>query len=350
MIDEANGEADPVLSNLKITLAHRELARRLREVTGEDAGVNFHSWAVWGSKKAGVTVRQEDLEDALANATKVSGAVGAVLGMLAAAVTTVSLALATLASGTGIALLLVGATLGAVVGALVGRAIARYSRREASRQVLEGNRLVLDDIGRQTARFVENFAPGEPIDDDALQTFLLGMDPRSAERGGQALLKQAFTHYAEATRLKDPRRKQQAVYFANLLAILNEHIKLQPYIAGSMPFIVRRCVTERMLTFDIGPLALAVAEDVPSLDDHVYPPSLVELIDPDLQDFLGTWDRSQGSPVGSRASDWSQIGDRMGYIVHLFRCFHVDDAVDAAPYDAEQVRAIEAGRVPAGPL
>jgi hypothetical protein len=30
-------------------------------VTGTDAGANFHSWAVWGSKKARVIVRQEDL-------------------------------------------------------------------------------------------------------------------------------------------------------------------------------------------------------------------------------------------------------------------------------------------------
>ena len=43
LIDRANGEQDPVLCNLRITLAHRLLAGRLREVTGVDAGANFHS-------------------------------------------------------------------------------------------------------------------------------------------------------------------------------------------------------------------------------------------------------------------------------------------------------------------
>ena len=48
----------------------------LQAVTGPDAGANFHTWAVWGSRKAGVTIRQEDLGEALKNATVVSGIVG----------------------------------------------------------------------------------------------------------------------------------------------------------------------------------------------------------------------------------------------------------------------------------
>ena len=63
MIDSANDEPNPTLCNLKITLAHKELAQRLSEVTGHDAGANFHTWAVWGSKKAGVTIREEDLDE-----------------------------------------------------------------------------------------------------------------------------------------------------------------------------------------------------------------------------------------------------------------------------------------------
>lgn len=349
LIDQANREPDPILCNLKITLAHRELARRLRAVTGEDAGANFHSWAVWGSKKAGVTIRQEDLDDALKNATQVSGSVGLIIGIAAAAATTVTANLAPLTTPAGLGLIALGGLLGAICGATVGRTIARYSRRTAARLVLEGNRLVLDDIGRQTAAFVQAFPPQVPIDAAALEALLDGMKPGPAEQGGQDLLRNAFRLYARAAELKDPSAKHQAVYHANLLAILNEHIKLQPYIAGSMPFIVRRCVTERMLTFDIGPLALAVSHDVPSLDDHHYPLTLVDLTDDDLRAFLtgpSGWDRTGGTPLGSRAGDWTRLADRMGYIVHLFRCFHLDPAVHAPPYEAHEVDAMTANAPP----
>src|SRR5262245_53570959 len=165
-IDAANGEPDAVLCNLRITLEHRELSALLQRVTGADAGANFHSWAVWGSKKAGVTVRQEDLDGALRDASRVAGIVGAVVGLgcaaLAGSLFFPSASAVVFALG-----ILLGGVLGALCGSATGRAIARWSRREASRLVLEGNRLVLDDIGRQTARFCAAFPPGERISDEA---------------------------------------------------------------------------------------------------------------------------------------------------------------------------------------
>lgn len=355
-IEEALGEPDPVLCNLRITLAHGALAQALREITGLQAGANFHSWAVWGSKKAGVTIRQEDLERALRDATVVSGLVGAVVGVGAAAVTVAAAGWAPLASPAGAALLALGGLLGTFCGALAGRAIARHSRREAARLVLEGNRLVLDDIGRVTARFVETFPPGRPPTPEALDRFLDTLRPGPAPDGGQDLLRQAFRRYAEASTASDPARIHEAVYHGNLLAILHEHRKLQPFIRGSMPRVVRRCVTKRMLTFDIGSRALSVGDDVPSLDGVPVPPTLARLADPALLGFLEGgrdepgWDRSGPDGRGSRARDWSRIEDRMGYIVHLFRRFHLDDAVHAAPYDAVRTAAIRAGQIPAGPL
>src|SRR5689334_4479038 len=79
-IAAAVGESDAALSNRKITLVHYRLSKILQAVTGADAGANFHTWAVWGSRKAGVTIRQEDLGKALRDATVVSGAVGFVVG------------------------------------------------------------------------------------------------------------------------------------------------------------------------------------------------------------------------------------------------------------------------------
>jgi hypothetical protein len=352
VIDAANAEPDPVLCNLRITLAHRMLSGLLQEITGADAGANFHSWAVWGSKKAGVTVRQEDLEGALRNAGRVAGVVGSMVGVACALLLT--RAVLPGASGAAWASLgLLGAALGAACGALAGRAIARWSRAEASRLVLAGNRLVLDDIGRQTARFYATFQDRLPITADALAGFLDGLAPGPPERGGQDLLRSAFTQYARAANAKDPREKQQAAYYANCLAILNEHVKLQPYIRKSMPFIVRRCVTQRMLKFEIGPLSLSVSEDVPPLQGIACPPTLGEPLDPDLREFLDGprgWDRRAETLADSGARDWTRIEDRMAYIVNLFRCFHLDGSTLVPPYDDAQMRAIEAGCVPSGRL
>jgi len=42
------------------------------------------SWAVWGSRKAGVTIRQEDLDSAIRDAFVVAGGVGVATGVAAA--------------------------------------------------------------------------------------------------------------------------------------------------------------------------------------------------------------------------------------------------------------------------
>src|SRR5262249_55559817 len=81
-IRDAIDTKDPSLSNRKITIVHYGLSQVLHDVIGPDAGANFHTWAVWGSRKAGVTIRQEDLGDALRNATVVAGIVGLMVGLI----------------------------------------------------------------------------------------------------------------------------------------------------------------------------------------------------------------------------------------------------------------------------
>jgi hypothetical protein len=58
LIEEAIQEPDRALSNLKVTQAHHLLSHALRDVVGAEGGANFHTWAVWGSRKAGVTIRE----------------------------------------------------------------------------------------------------------------------------------------------------------------------------------------------------------------------------------------------------------------------------------------------------
>src|SRR5688572_25006882 len=48
--------------------------------------------------------------------------------------------------------------------------------------------------------------------------------------------------------------------------------------------------------------------------------------------------------------DWADLPQRMHYIFHLFRAFHERPVLFDAPFSAEQVEALRAGRIPAGRL
>lgn len=342
-ISQAIAEPDPMLSNLKVTRVHYLLGQALSHVIGEETGANFHSWAVWGSRKAGATVRQEDLDSALLHARVVAGAVGLVVG------TALALVIVTVANWAGW-LVGLGAVLGVVCGTGAGDLLARRSRRAAARQILVGNRIVLGDIGRVSAQYIEAFAADREPHPERLAAFLATLRPGSTESGGQDLLRRAFEYYDFARISSDLRLRHEAAYFANCLVVLHEHIRLQPHIVSAMPFIVRKCVTERQMTFDIGAHQLAVSHDVPPIGAAPFPETLSALTDPALLDFLhGTegWAVSKDRLENTRASDWTKIQERMGYIVQLFRTRHTDLEVCSSPYATEELEGIRLGVSPA---
>jgi hypothetical protein len=330
-IAEVINTSDPSLCNRAITLVHYKLSQVLQSVTGTDAGANFHTWAVWGSRKAGVTIRQEDLGEALRNATVVAGIVGLIVGLL---VSWVSIVLWLRALPWTIISL--SAMVGMCCGALAGRSLATYSRREAARLILEGNRIVLEDIGKQTARFVAVFHDQDKADANLLDAFLAELRTGSTASGGQELLRQAFTQYYTARYAGDLKQKHEAAYFANCLAVLHEHIRLEPYIRKSMPFIIRKCATKRLMQFDVGTVSLKVSEEVPALRGLAFPDSLQDLSSRDLSDFLNGENGWGGDPGIAPARDWTNIRDRMRYIVQLFRVMHLEQSVFSEPYSAAE--------------
>ena len=328
-------EPDPVLANLKITRCHYLLAQALEQVLGPAAGANFHSWAVWGSRKAGVTIRQEDLDQARRDGTVVGSIVGSLVGL-----------------GCGWLLSFpfvwqpAAALLGAVCGATTGRFIIRRSRRVSARLILAGNRTVLEDIGLESARFVGLLQRGTPPGPAEIQAFLATLQPAPSSRHN--LLRQAFSHYYQACQTADAAQKQEATYLGNCFAVWHEHVRLEPYIQGAMPLIIRRCVTQRLLQFDIGPTRLAVAQDVPAgatLPLTTPTPALA------LLETVGGSSVATAPPAtGTAAHDWTQIQQRMRYVFALFRAFHTDAPVRTAPYSLGQLAAIHAGQYPNGNL
>ena len=165
------------------------------------------------------------------------------------------------------------------------------------------------------------------------------------------MLRRAFEQYYRVALADESAEKQQATYFANCLAILHEHVRLQPYIGGSLPWIVRRRVTWRLMRYDVGPLRLAVGDDAPRLDGLDYPVPLRKFTDPRLVEFLRGprgMDPGGAGLAGTAARDWTRLGERMRFVVNLFRALH-PDAFTARNTDAHFEQVLT-GQVPAGPL
>jgi hypothetical protein len=262
-------------------------------VLGPGSGANFHTWAVWGSKTAGRTIRREDVS-------------------------------------------------------MLPRWMAGRFVDQAASQIFGGNATVLEDIGRQSARFLATVHDG-----GGLEEFLAGLRPGPARSGGQDLLRGAYRHYRDASREADRDRRDELMLCANLLAILHEHQRLEPYIDAAVPRPLRGFVTKRLLSFSVGAEAMKVSIDVPTRGPTPFPETLMTIEDPELHSLLdgpGGWDRTPDTPAGSAAGDWTKLSDRMNFIVDLFRSRQADPNLLTPPYSPAQRETILAGRVPPGPL
>lgn len=250
-ISDACAEPNPARSNELITRLHYQFSEPLADRLGREGGPNFHSWAVWGSRKAGVTIRQEDLDNAIGNATVTAGIVGGVIG----AVTGI-FAGHWLGFGPHYFTAAFGAAIGVLTGSWTGRQIAIWSREKAAKLMLQGNQIVLQDIGEQSARFLELLEKGATS--DARKSFFAGLRPGPSERQGQDRLATAFRSYLTAFDSDAADVKRVAMIVGNCEIVYHEHIRLEPYIRGAMPFIVRRCATQRLMTYEIRHKVLTV--------------------------------------------------------------------------------------------
>jgi hypothetical protein len=283
-----------------ITSVHYLLSEALADRLGREGGPNFHTWAVWGSRKAGVTIRQEDLDSAIRNATVTAGLVGSVVGAATGILTGRLLRL-----GSNLVTASVGTGLGMIAGGCTGRLIAIWSREQAAKLVLEGNRTVLADIGEQSARFLELLESRAPS--DGRRAFFAGLRLGPSEEHGQDRLAFAFRSYLTAFDSTDLQTKREAMIAGNCEIVYHEHIRLEPYIRGAMPFIIRRCATQRLMAYEIGDKILRVGEDVP------------------------------GIQTPNAAKDWTKIEERMRYVFGLFRQMHGAPEVFSLPFgDSER--------------
>ena len=352
---------DPVLRNLWITLAYHDLAVAMTRIAGV-RNVSWVAFATWASKTAGVSIRKEQLSDLLRDHLAESDEWAHVTGELR---------------------LLEHALddLDAVVARVFDRSIDRMSA-----VIAEGNRTVFEELGPIFARIAA-------LDDGArtpgaLEAFLASV--RAIDRvDGDATerLRQAFRIYHLVWQGGDgapPRTATQQVLLANGLIGLTEQIRLQPAIRGALDAVIevglgdavapllrrfvprrlldllehelervwRRAVTRHLLTLRTPDGLLDLSEDVPLLapPDRRFPDDLAAAVDPGLVGFLLQHDRTNGLGQPSGARDWASLKDRMNYIVNLFRSRQQRSPLLLPPFDEDQIKAMQEGRVPAPPI
>jgi len=367
--------ANPVIRNLEITNCYSRLSAAF--ATGSGGGANWCTYATWASRQAGRTIRGEDL-------------------------------LAELGSrlGKGRWLLHPIATLwhrllrrglfqpGTRLARLTAELHTPFDAFErASESVARGNLKVFHEIGLEFARYLHDCPVDGPADPDGFLRFrdrLLPGDPPD----GQRYLGEAFALYERRRLERDAKVSMELAVLANLKIGFHEQTRLQPEIRKALdaayttqedlgrrslealfPAATRwRRVVLRPAAALVGVFArgaqraasrlarelitdsfmtLSLPGRVLTLGTHLaepYPDALREPANAELIELLHRFEPAPPAPDDCGARDWSDLHQRMHYIVHLFRAFHMREDLSRPPFTPEQVESFGKGVVPGGEL
>jgi hypothetical protein len=110
--------------------------------------------------------------------------------------------------------------------------------------------------------------------------------------------------------------------------------------------MVREIITRSLMVMSLPGRMLALGTHL----DEPFPPALAELGDAELIALVSRFEPVPSTRDDSGARDWSEFDQRMHYIAHLFRAFHLHEELLGPPFTAVQVEAFTAGRVPDGVL
>ena len=100
-------------------------------------------------------------------------------------------------------------------------------------------------------------------------------------------------------------------------------------------------------------MVLSLPGRVLALGTHLgdtYPEPLREPADAELIELLARFEPAPPAPDQCGARDWSDLHQRMHYIVHLFCAFHLSEELSRPPFTPEQVAGFSSGKVPDGEL
>jgi hypothetical protein len=363
-----------VIRNLEITQSYAELSEAMRARTGDAA--NWCTFATWASRQAGGTIRGEDLVDRLDRRLRLPEDGVSPLR---------SLTRRLLRKG----LFEPETRLGRVVAA-IHTPFDAFER--ASDAVGRGNQKVFAEIGREFARFLGTVPPTAGPESDAFRAFAAGLRPGQPPEG-QDYLREAFAHYQQ------PQDETAGVrtgwmLLANLKIGLHEQTRLQPLIAeavdaplttvadlggrvlrvllpralvwpgavrvplvwatGAVAWpvwtaatrITREVVTEVMMVLTLPGAVLSLGRNL----DAPVPAVFAGAPHPALDAFVRQHDPCAPGVGDCAAHDWTELPQRMHYILHLFRAYAAEPSLFSSPFTAGQVTAFRDGTVPDGRL
>jgi hypothetical protein len=366
--------ANPVLRNLEITHCYSRLAAAFAARSG--GGANWCTYATWASRQAGRTIRGEDLLEHLGRRL---GERRWLLHPFA------SLWRALLRRG-----LFQRDTR---IGRFTAELHTPFDAFErASHAVARGNLQVFEEIGLEFARYLET-CPADAADDSAFERFSAGLRPGDPP-DGQRYLRQAFGRYERLRVEREPRTRAQLTVVANLEIGLHEQTRLQrailealdagyathkdlgrrtlvalfPSTARWWPVVrrpaaalvgavaarvqraasrlAREVITDSFMVLSLPGRVLALGAHLPD----EYPEELRPPTDAELADLLARFEPAPPAADDCGARDWSDLDQRMHYIVHLFCAFHRREELAGPPFTAAQVASFSRGVVPAGEL
>ena len=373
--------ADPVMRNLQITQCYHELGLALAERTG--GGANWCAFATWASKQAGQTIRKEDLGRTLT----------LMLGSEAAAQEALQ-ELMEAARWLGARL-----KIEALMAVLWKAYDPQAAFERASEAVGRGNLKVFAEIGRAFARFNAQFLEDPAYDAGKIASFCEELLPGEPPEG-QRYLRQAFEHYYRALFEVVEKPRTELLLLANLEIGFHEQTRLQPEInealaapvvapetfarnllkalhpgwgvlndliwgvirlfgrltrldsaiAAFLEILKREAqymTTETMMTITLPPhQRLRLGDDLKA----GFPPALQHIANSDLKMLLVQIDPTPDSTAESGANYWGELADRLHFIVDMFRCYQMDEALYEAPFLPGQTAALKEGRLPVGDL
>jgi hypothetical protein len=366
---------NPVVRNLEITYCYSRLSAALG--ASADDGANWCTFATWASRQAGRTIRGEDL-----------------IGHLE------------LKLGEGRWLLHPIATAwrrllrrglfqpDTRIGRLTAVLHTPFDAIErASDCVARGNLKVFEEIGLEFARYLHACPRTEPHDPARFEAFIDQLRP-SDPPDGQRYLRQAFGRYELLRAEHDPKARAELAVCANLEIGLHEQTRLQPEISAALDAasdttedlgrrtlvalfpstarwwpvarrpaaavsglvagsaqrasnrLAREVITDSFMVLSLPDRVLALGTHLPD----PYPDALRDPTDPDLIELLARFEPVPPAQDDCGAREWSELDQRMHYIAHLFRAFHLRGALSTEPFTSAQVNAFSRGEVPEGDL
>jgi hypothetical protein len=362
-VGEIAGMADPVLRNLWITQRYHEFAVALRDAgCGDDA--TWCAFAVWASKTAGATIRGEVLPGRAKDLLKDDSTQDALQQ-----------------TNHGLA----GRAMQKLTHHHLGRVIEDVAG-DVSSQIAACNVLVFAELAPIFSALLRGLG-SEPVTQETLAAAMapaleaLGTDP-------DATVAVAFEGYGRAPFAGGGRAA--LVLDANILAVAHEQRRLQPAIAGALNAAVsdtlkklietdivrhvpgedaRRTLDEvadglcslldqawdTALTESIMRLVTPreifdLRQDIPPLPDGMFPLGLRALNETPAEASYAQWDKTAGIGNPSGAHDWAELGERMNFIVNLFRSRQQDATLFEPPFSAAQLTVLQQGQLPPGPL